>query len=214
MENYIFQTRNLVFQDKIYYNDISIPANKVNFIVGRSGSGKSTLLRMLNGTLSQSSGEIFYKGTNLAQLDTIELRKKVSLISQSVYLFDLNIRDNFRMFYNYRNMPSPSDDVIRKYLELCNISFPLDKDCTTMSGGERQRVYIAIFLSFLPKVLMMDEPTSALDKESSQIVIGNVLNFCKEQGITVIIISHDGSLTKEFAENIIKIGKNPILFLL
>ena len=39
MENYIFQTRNLVFQDKIYYNDISIPANKVNFIVGRSGSG-------------------------------------------------------------------------------------------------------------------------------------------------------------------------------
>lgn len=206
MDNIIFETRNLVFQDKIHYDDISIPRDKVNFIVGRSGSGKSTLLRMFNGMLSPSSGDIFYKGTNLTQLDTIELRKKVSLISQSVYLFDANIRDNFNMFYSYRNMTAPSDDVIRKYLELCNITFPLDKDCTTMSGGERQRVYIAIFLSFLPRVLMMDEPTSALDKESSQIVIGNVLDFCKQQGITVIIISHDGSLTKEFAENIIKIG--------
>lgn len=207
MDNIIFETKNLVFQDKIHYEDIRIPENKVNFIVGRSGSGKSTLLRMLNATLYPSNGEIFYKGTNLIELDTIELRKEVSLISQSVYLFDGNIKDNFKEFYDYRNITLPDEEVMREYLDMCCISFPLDKDCTTMSGGERQRVYIAIFLSFLPKVLMMDEPTSALDKESGHSVIENVLNFCKEKGITVIIISHDGSLTKEFAENIIRIGK-------
>ena len=69
-----------------------------------------------------------------------------------------------------------------------------------MSGGERQRVYIGIFLSFNPKVLMLDEPTSALDDENSEIVIKNVLDYCKDQGITVIVVSHDKQLTDKFAE--------------
>jgi putative ABC transport system ATP-binding protein len=75
-----------------------------------------------------------------------------------------------------------------------------------MSGGERQRVYIAIFLSFLPKVIMLDEPTSALDKENSTKVIQNIIAFCKEKGIVVIIVSHDNQIVEHFAENIITIG--------
>lgn len=206
MGNIIFETRNLSFRDTIHYQDISIVKDKVNFIVGRSGSGKSTLLRLFNGTLTPSAGEIFYAGDSLLEMDTIELRKKVSLISQSVYLFDSSIRDNFIQFYEYRGLPAPTNEMILKFLKLSQIDFPLDKDCTTMSGGERQRVYIAIFLSFLPKVLMLDEPTSALDKDNGYNVMQNVISFCKEKGITVIIISHDNNLTETFGENIVAIG--------
>ena len=208
MDNIILETRNLSFRDTIHYQDISIVKDKVNFIVGRSGSGKSTLLRLFNGTLTPSAGEIFYAGDSLLEMDTIELRKKVSLISQSVYLFDSSIRDNFIQFYEYRGLPAPTNEMILKFLKLSQIDFPLDKDCTTMSGGERQRVYIAIFLSFLPKVLMLDEPTSALDKDNGFNVIKNVINFCKEKEITVIIISHDNNLTETFGENIVAIGGN------
>ena len=208
MDNIILETRNLSFRDTIHYQDISIVKDKVNFIVGRSGSGKSTLLRLFNGTLTPSAGEIFYAGDSLLEMNTIELRKKVSLISQSVYLFDSSIRDNFIQFYEYRGLPAPTNEMILKFLKLSQIDFPLDKDCTTMSGGERQRVYIAIFLSFLPKVLMLDEPTSALDKDNGFNVIKNVINFCKEKEITVIIISHDNNLTETFGENIVAIGGN------
>lgn len=206
MDQVILETKNLSFHDMIHYKDIQIRKDKVNFIVGSSGTGKSTLLRLFNGMLTPSDGQIRYEGKNITDIDPIELRKEVSLISQSVYLFDTSIKENFQQFYEYRGVEAPDEAEMRKYLQLCQISFPLDKDCTTMSGGERQRVYIAIFLSFLPKVLMLDEPTSALDKENSTNVIHNIINFCKEQGIVVIIVSHDNQIVEHFAENIITIG--------
>lgn len=206
MEN-IIETKHLSFQDMLHYQDIIIIKGKVNFIVGSSGTGKSTLLRLFNGTYSPSEGSIIYLGTDIAEMDTIELRKEVLLISQSVYLFDASIRDNFKEFYEYRGMEVPENQRMQEYLKICNISFPLDHDCTSMSGGERQRVYIAIFLSFLPKVIMLDEPTSALDKENSQQVMNNVINFCKEHEITVIIVSHDPQITETFADNVITITR-------
>lgn len=205
MDNYILRTKDLAFQDMIHYDEIQIPSNKVNFIVGSSGTGKSTLLRLFNGTLSPSAGTIYYGDQDIADFDTIELRKEILLISQSTYLFDGSIEDNFHQFYDYRGLNAPAPEEMKHFLEICCIPFDLDKDCTTMSGGERQRVYIAIFLSFQPKIIMLDEPTSALDKENSHNVIQNVLSFCKEKEITVIIVSHDPNLTETFAENIITI---------
>lgn len=207
MEDIIIRTKALSFRDMINYQDIEIRSNKANFIVGSSGTGKSTLLRMFNGNLSPSKGQIFYKEQDIADMDTIQLRKEVLLISQTVYLFDGTIQMNFESFYDYRDMPLPTEEEMVKYLKLCAITFPLDKDCTTMSGGERQRVYIAIFLSFMPKVLMLDEPTSALDYDNSHQVMENVLGFCKANNITVIIVSHDQKITDSYAENIIRIEK-------
>ncbi|MDF2473911.1 MAG: transporter related [Anaerocolumna sp.] len=194
----------------IHYQDIQILRNKVNFIVGNSGSGKSTLLRLFNQTLSQSSGNILFAGKDIEEMNTIDLRKNIMLISQSVFLFDTTIRENFKLFYEYRGLNILEDANMQEYLAMCNIFFPLDKDCTSMSGGERQRVYIAIFLSFLPKVLMLDEPTSALDKENSNIVISNITGYCQKKEITVIIVSHDSMITETFAENLITIERRAI----
>ncbi|WP_313339702.1 ABC transporter ATP-binding protein [Sedimentibacter sp.] len=203
MDSIILETKNLTFNGMISYSDIQIIKNKHNFIVGKSGTGKSTLLRLFNGTLSPSNGNIHFSGKDISEVDTIDLRHEILLISQSVFLFDTSIKENFKHFYEYRDLTPPTDEEIKYFLNLCSISFSLESNCTTMSGGERQRIYIAIFLSFKPKILMLDEPTSALDKQNSTNVIENVLSYCKDNDITVIIVSHDANITDKFSENTI-----------
>lgn len=204
----ILETKDLCFSNMIIYKDIKIPKDEVTFITGESGSGKSTLLKLFNGTLTQSRGKIYYNGKDTEKLDTIALRKEILLISQNVFLFDASIKDNFVKFYEYRGQTIPSDDEINKFLNICCITFSLDKDCTTMSGGEKQRVYIAIYLSFGPKIIMLDEPTSALDNKNTFTVIENILLFCKKNSSTVVIVSHDKELTERFAGNNIALGRS------
>jgi len=207
MEKIIFKTKDLVFNDFIQFPNLEIPKNQVTFISGKSGSGKTTLFKLFNGTLTQSSGDIFYNNQNILDLDTIQLRKEVLLISQSVFLFDGNIKDNFIKFYEYRDETIPNDSEIKYFLDICSLDFPLDKDCEKMSGGEKQRLYIAIFLSFKPKVILLDEPTSALDEENSHIVIENILSFSRKNGITLLIVSHDNDLANDFADKMVFIGE-------
>ena len=77
-----------------------------------------------------------------------------------------------------------------------------------MSGGERQRVYIAIFLSFMPDVLMLDEPTSALDNTSSDIMMSNIKNFTKDNEMTTVVVSHYLPLAEKYGDNIIALERS------
>ena len=190
----------------IVYPDISIDSEKMTFITGESGTGKTSLLKMLNQTLSQTSGDIFFRDENVKDLDTLELRKKVFLCGQSVFLFDETVRDNFNRFRSYRNMPPLSDEDIKKFLDLCCIVTDLEKNCKNMSGGERARVFIAIYLSFSPEFLMLDEPTSALDKDTATALMTNLKRLVTDGGVTIAAVSHDRSIVEMFADDTIDLG--------
>ena len=139
MDEFILETKDLNFNNMITYENMKIPKGKITFITGESGSGKTTLLKLFNGTLTQSRGKIYYKSKDTEKFDSIELRKEISLVSQNVFLFDSSIKDNFIKFYEYRGQAVPSVEEMNKFLSICCISFPLDKDCTSMSTG-RMRV--------------------------------------------------------------------------
>ncbi len=201
----IIKTKDLVFEEFIRYPDISIKKGRVVFLVGSSGSGKSTLLKLFNATLSPSSGDIFYEGQNIYEIDTLKFRREVLLVGQSVYLFDGSIKDNFYKFYSYREIEMPSEEVIKEYLSICQLDFPLETQTSILSGGEAQRLYTAIFLSFLPKIIMLDEPTSALDTHNAKSLLRDIIKLAKTKEMTVIVVSHDKNLSDEFAEDIIDI---------
>ena len=199
----ILSAKGVHFKDMIQYPELAIEEGAVTFITGESGSGKTTLLRLFNGIASPAAGEILYHGVNINDLDTVKLRREVLLVNQTIYLFDKTIRENFAEFYRYRDMSVPDDKEIKPYLSLCCADFPLDTVCTTMSGGERHRIYIAICLSLIPKVLMLDEPTSALDAQNASSVMSNVTGFCREKQITLLVVSHDRQLAAKFGDKVI-----------
>lgn len=199
----MFELLNVNFKNIIRYPALKIDEYKVTFICGKSGSGKSTLLKLLNASVSPDEGEILYHSIPVTDYDTVLLRREVILASQSVYLSDLSIRDNFAEYYSYRGLPSPKDSVIREFLDLCIASFPLDSNCRELSGGERQRVFLAICLSFLPNVLMLDEPTSALDEVTANALFHSLTHYCHEKKITLIAITHDLALAEKYADDLI-----------
>jgi len=202
----LFSIKNVRFKNIIHYPDIEIPEGLSTFICGESGCGKSTLLKLLCGVSSIDAGEITYNGISISDYDPIKLRREVLLCGQSAFLFDKSIEENFYQYYNYRDLSPIDSKKIYEFLKICAVDFPLDTQCSTMSGGERQRVFTAICLSFYPRVLMLDEPTSALDDITANSVMTNLKAFCRESEISLIIVSHNQVIVKAYSEYTINLS--------
>ena len=188
------------------YDDFSIDKNEVVFVVGKSGSGKSTLLKLINNTLQMKSGRIFYKDENILNIKPVELRKNIIMTSQENFLFDMTIRENFHEFYKLRDLEELTDEEITKFLKITNFDVDLNLNVEKLSGGEKQRVFLAIALSMNPEVLLLDEPTSALDNKTAFDMMKNIVDYCKHNDITLVVVSHAKQLVDEFADKIIDLG--------
>lgn len=189
------------------YDDFSIDKNEVVFVVGKSGSGKSTLLKLINNTLQMKSGRIFYKDENILNIKPVELRRNIIMTSQENFLFDMTIRENFHEFYKLRDLEELTDEEITKFLKITNFDVDLNLNVEKLSGGEKQRVFLAIALSLNPEVLLLDEPTSALDNKTAFDMMKNIVDYCKHNDITLVVVSHARQLVDEFADKIIDLGE-------
>lgn len=200
------ETRKLSVFSAIHYPDISILPSQTAFLSGPSGCGKSTLLRLFNGILTPSSGQVLLDGEDLASLPPISLRRRVLLAGQAVYLRRGSILDNYQFFHQYHETHVPDLSKIKELLKACAVPFLPDDSCDTMSGGERQRVFLSVALSMEPEVLLLDEPTSALDGASSETVLENIKQYCRDRHITLVVVSHDPRLRDAYADQIIQLG--------
>lgn len=206
----VFTVRDVVFNNQLKYPDLQIEAEQTTFISGTSGCGKSTLLRMFNATVSPSQGMLTYNGRELSEYPAVALRREVALVGQVVYLFDGTIADNFRIYFGYRGQPAPALAEQNKCLEICCAEWPVETSCRHLSGGERQRVYTAIFLALQSPVLMLDEPSSALDGQTSTRLLANLQAYCRTQSRTLIVVSHDLTLSQGFADQVITLDTQRI----
>ena len=188
------------------YDDFTINKNEIVFIVGKSGSGKSTLLKLINNTLQMKSGSIFYKDTNILNIKPVELRRNIMMTSQENFLFDKTIKENFHEFYKLRDLENLTDDEIVKFLKIADFDVDINLDVEKLSGGEKQRVFLAIALSMRPAVLLLDEPTSALDSNTAFNMMKNIVDYCKHNDITLVVVSHARNLVDEFADKTIDLG--------
>ena len=185
--------------------NISVEKGEKIVILGSSGSGKSTALRCVNLLETPTGGQILYNGEDITKQNINKYRKKVGMVFQNFNLFP-----NMSVLENITLAPKAFEDdtdenIEKKAIELLKrVGLEDKKDVypNSLSGGQKQRVAIARALANSPEVLLFDEPTSALDPEMVKEVL-DVIKELSEEGLTMLIVTHEMNFAKEVADKVI-----------
>ena len=178
-------------------------------ITGASGSGKSTLMNLLGGLDTPTSGQIYMADREVTGLDNDQLaqfrRRTVGMIFQSFNLVSAyTARENVMLPMIFADVP-PVERRQRAdtLLDQVGLSERAGHRPTELSGGEQQRVAIARALANHPTVLLADEPTGNLDSRTSQQIMALLTRLNTEQGLTLLMISHEEMLLRTYAHDIL-----------
>lgn len=185
-------------------------------IIGKSGSGKSTMLNVLGMLDDWDSGEYILDGIKASDLRGNEVAKirnqKMGFVYQNFNLLPkLSAVENVALPLMYSGKSNKENmKIAKEYLDLVGLSDKIHNKPTQLSGGQQQRVAIARALVNQPKILFADEPTGALDSKTSKDIMSLIQRVWREQGITVIMVTHDDGLASQ-ANRIIRVSDGKIL---
>lgn len=179
--------------------NINVQPGELMAIIGNSGSGKSTLLNILGGLDRPSAGQVRVGEWNLLKITDEELveykRRTVGFIWQN------NGRNLLPYLSALENVEMPmmlggkvDRDYAKQLLEAVGLGARMNNKLHQLSGGEQQRVAIAISLCNRPKLLLADEPTGSVDTETSDMIMSIFRRLNRDTGVTIVIVTHDMSL--------------------
>lgn len=173
-------------------------------ILGPNGSGKSTLLKAMSRIWNPTEGELHWQGNNLLQLSRLEMSRTLSLVPQNPQIyFDYSVSHMVLMgCYSHGTRSQKAYDRMEEALEKVNASHLRDRPVSQLSGGERQKVYIARALATQAPILLLDEPTSHLDLRH-QLEIWQLLRSMSQEGKLVIVAVHDLLTARRFCDQLI-----------
>lgn len=181
--------------NKYVLNDASLNFKRHEFtaIVGPSGSGKSTIVSLISGQNRAEKGQILIGGKSIEEFSRQSYYENLCIVSSSTYLFNDTIKNNFRL-----SKQDVTDDEIKNSLKAVKLDYLIDsqkgldliinEDSTNISGGEKQRLALAINLIKEKEIYIFDEATSNIDIESEEIIMKNIYEIAKRH--TVILVSH------------------------
>lgn len=185
---------------------LELTVNKGEFIaiIGSSGSGKSTFLNMIGGLDRPSAGKLYVDGKDLFKMTEAEyVRYKQATVG---FVWQNNARNLFPYLTALENVMLPmlfhtnKEDKRKRamsLLELVGMAHKKDSKLSQLSGGEQQRIAIAIALANNPKLLLADEPTGSVDQKTSDQILEVFRKLNKELGTTIVIVTHDVNLAQK-----------------
>jgi len=196
---------------------VNLKVEKGDFvaILGPSGSGKSTLLNMIGALDKPSEGKVFINGVDVSTLNDnqlADLRRSIGFVFQFFNLIPrLNARGNVELTLSIAGLDkNERRKRAEDLLESVGLKERMKHKPAELSGGERQRVAIARALANNPRFLLMDEPTGNIDSKTAKEIMGLVKRLNKDEGVTIIMITHDQQLATQ-AKRIVKMLDGSII---
>lgn len=188
--------------------DLNVEKGEVVVIIGPSGAGKSTLLRCINLLERPTSGRVIFEDVDITRMDgraIDKVRERIGMVFQHINLFNhLTAIDNVTLApMKVKGLSrSEAEQIAKTLLERMGLGDKLYSYPSQLSGGQRQRVAIARALAMQPDIMLFDEPTSALDPEMIKEVL-DVMKALVNDGMTMVIVTHEMGFAKEVATRII-----------
>lgn len=210
---------NAGYENKKIIEDLclNIKKGEIVSIIGPNGSGKSTLLSCLTRYIKPMSGQIFLENENIYSKSIKEFSKKVAILAQH---HSVTSNVTVRQLVSYGRLPhkkwyerqnQKDYEIVENAMKYTNILHYEDKFVNSLSGGEQQRVWIAMALAQTPDLLLLDEPTTYLDISHQLELMKLIHTINKERKITIIMVLHDLNQASEYSDKIV-LMKNGKIF--
>ena len=206
--------------------DLDIPGQGLTAVIGPSGTGKSTLIRCINRLVTPTSGQILFRGVDLAALRSARelrnARRRIGMVFQEYNLVErLSVMENLlcgRLGY----VPAwrawlrmfPEKDISRAFelLDAVGLEGFATRRADALSGGQRQRVGIARAIMQSPEIILADEPTSSLDPKTSVEIMELLCRLGGERDIPVVVNIHNVELARRFAQRIVGMAGGEVVY--
>jgi tungstate transport system ATP-binding protein len=191
---------------------LDFQAGRVYLLAGPNGAGKSTLLQLLGLLLPPDRGEIRFAGTAVqGAADRQRLRRQITLVEQSPFMFDGTVYDNLAFGLRLRDVRGDLQrHRIASALEKVGLAGFEFRRAGALSGGETRRVALARAMVLRPKVLLLDEPTAGLDRESLPL-FESCLAALPGEGVTVIISTHDADQSRRLRGEVLRLDAGRLI---
>lgn len=183
--------------------DLQVYEGEFVSIVGASGSGKSTLMNIIGALDRASEGSYLLDGVDINQADDNELshirNKKIGFVFQTYNLIPrISALKNVERPMLYAKVPGAErTERAKELLKLVGMEYRMKHNPDELSGGQKQRVAIARAMANHPAILLADEPTGALDSKTGRLIMDIFHQLNREQGMTIVLITHSDSLAEE-----------------
>ena len=193
---------------------LKINSNESVAIVGKSGSGKTSLIMLIGGLERPNSGKIIFEGEDISQYSEDRLadirKRKIGIVFQSFYLIpNYTALENVSLVLEI-NKVADAKKKSMELLEQLGLKDRINHFPSQLSGGEQQRVAIARSIVLNPKLILADEPSGNLDSENSKLIMSLLFKYCKQNGSSLVLVTHDQMLAKE-CDRIIEIKDGKII---
>ncbi len=194
--------------------NVSFERGSITSIIGKNGCGKTTLLKTASNLLKPFSGQITINGKDIASIQEKELAKQLSFLPQlrsvpNITVYNLVMHGRYP-YLGFSRTPQKQDkEIVEQAIENMNLEKYIDKNVQELSGGQRQKVYIAMVLAQNTDIIFLDEPTTYLDI-NHQLEILEIIKNLKQMGKTIVMVIHDLSNALSYSDKICLMEKGEI----
>ena len=205
------------YGEEIVLHDVNLhfEAGKIYALVGTNGCGKSTLLRTIAGLQDKVSGEVLYDGTSADSISPRERAKKVAFLAQSrsvpnITVAKMVLHGRFPYLSYPRKYAHEDRLIARQAMQTIGIEELSDNMVQKLSGGQRQKVYIAMVLAQDTDVILLDEPSTYLDIQH-QFELVSIMSRLAQQGKTIVVVLHNLNMALKYADEVVVLEKGEVV---